>query len=508
MLTVTNGEKHDWANMPLDELVFGNAMDCDFTLRLYNLLSDELKALESYHVYKKMLKDILPFMANLENNGLLVDVDYLNVMDRELKKEIETLDSHLKTLSPVDDINPNSTKDLGEVLFGASGWGLTPTDFSAKTKSPSITEAHLKSFLKAGSKTPKEASDFIESLLAYKQKVKLHKTYVIGIKNALEYNDDGKIYSQYNFEGTVTGRLSCSAYSAGASKKKGVSFHTLPRVSSSDTLNIRNVVVADKKKAFISADFSTAELRVLAQCSRDPELIKAFNEGMDLHKYTASLIYDKPMEKITKDERQVAKSVSFLIVYGGGPFKLAEQVGKSVGYCKSIFKAYQESFPKVFSWIKFVHKYIEDNGKAVSLFGRTRNLTNVTSPSFKMKQRSLRQGMNFVIQSSASDLMLHGIARVMRTFKDLGVDADILATVHDSVEVQCPVDQIGKVSKILKEKLPCSKDYKTLYGLDFVVPFEVDIEVGKSFGDGIEAVFDNNNNLINERDIVNYVKTT
>jgi DNA polymerase-1 len=505
MLTVTNAETHDWGNMPLSDMAFGNAMDCDFTLRSWEILSKDVKRLNLDHVYYKLLKDIAVILGSVENRGISIDKEYLVVLEEILTVQLGELRTSLGDISPVSGINPNSTVHLGKVLFSSDGFDITPLEFSAKTKKPAITEEHLQT-LKRKSKN-KDVIKFIDLLLEYKSKTKQYNTYVKGVEAAIEWNEDGRIYSNYNFASTVTGRLSCSLYSAGGGMRKGVSFHTLPRPSDDD-VNIRKLMVSDNDKVFITADFSTAELRVLAQCCRDQGLLHAFKTGQDLHKYTASLIYDKPVDKITKEERQVAKSVSFLIVYGGGPSKLAQQIGKSVGYAKNIFAAYQESFPKVFEWIKFVHKYIIENKCAVSLFGRRRNLPNVDSPVSKYKFRALRQGMNFVIQSSASDMMLHALKRLNHRFLEEDLDAQILATVHDSVEVQCSKDIIKEVVEMLKYELTRTDDLEAYYNLKFLVPFEVDIEVGKSFGDATEVNFTSNGSVSNYDDIINYVENS
>ena len=507
MLTVTNGAIHDWANMPLSDMAYGCAMDTDFTLRSWKILKKDMKALHLNPVYNNLIKDITLLLGDVENRGIFVDQDYLKVLDVKLAESLETLLVELNKLSPLDeDMNPNSNAQLGKVLFEEEGFGLIPVDFSAKTKSPSITEEHLTT-LKQDISCSQSAKDFIDKLLEFKSKTKQYRTYVKGVEAALGWNGDGRIYSNYNFTATVTGRLSCSKYSAGRTKdmSKGVSFHTLPRPTS-DSVNIRNLMKADKGKAFITADFSTAELRVLAQCSGDDNLIHAFRTGQDLHKYTASLIYDKSVDQITKNERQVAKSVSFLIVYGGGPMKLSQQIGKTVDYCKSIFAAYQSSFPKVFDWIKFVHSYIRKNECAVSLFGRRRNLSNVKSPIKKYQFRALRQGMNFVIQSSASDMMLHALKRLDISLKEKGYDAEILATVHDSVEIQCDHSIIKEVVELVKKELTDTKDLETLYNLKFKVPFAVDVEVGKAFGDGMEAEFSDLGELTNGKEILKYVQ--
>jgi len=507
MLTVTEGAFHDWANMPLSDMAYGNAMDTDFTLRSWKILKKDMTAKCLNPVYNNLIKDITLLLGDVEDRGISVDQEYLKVLDEKLAETLESLHKELNDLCPWDDdLNPNSNQQLGKLLFEEDGFGLIPQDFSAKTKAPSITEEHLTK-LTSDISCSQEAKDFVVKLLDYKYKTKQYKTYVKGVEAALGWNEDGRIYSNYNFTATVTGRLSCSKYSAGRTKdmSKGVSFHTLPRPTA-DSVNIRNLMKADEGKAFITADFSTAELRVLAQCCNDENLIHAFRSGQDLHKYTASLIYGKSVDDITKDERQVAKSVSFLIVYGGGPMKLSQQIGKSIDYCKSIFAAYQSSFPKVFEWIQFVHKYIRKNECAVSLFGRRRHLSNVKSPIKKYQYRALRQGMNFVIQSSASDMMLHAIKRLDVSLKEKGYEADILATVHDSVEIQCDHSIIKEVVELVKKELTDSKDLETLYNLKFKVPFEVDVEVGKTFGDGIEAEFSDSGELTNRKDILEYVQ--
>jgi len=507
MLTVTEGAVHDWENMPLSDMAFGNAMDCDFTLRAWKILKKEMKSLYLDPVYDSLLKDITLILGEVENTGISIDQDYLGDLDKKLEVSIENLKGELNKLSPLDeDINFNSTHQVAELLFSENGFGLKPVKFSAKTKKPAITEEHLLE-IKESLDSDSDASTFIEKLLSFKSKNKQYKTYVKGVEAALSWNEDGRIYSSYNFAATVTGRLSCSRYSAGREKSKGVSFHTLPRPTDDD-VNIRKLMCSDDDNVFITADFSQAELRVLAQCSKDKNLIKAFFSGRDLHSYTASLIYGKDVNQVTKRERQVAKSVSFLIVYGGGPAKLAQQIGRSVGYCKNIFHEYQHSFPGVFKWIQFVHSYIRKNKCAVSLFGRRRNLPNVGSPIRKYQFRALRQGMNFVIQSSASDMLLHAIKRLDSALKEGKYDASILATVHDSVELQCKKSQSKEVVELMKKTLMHTDDLSNYYGLDFKIPFEVDIEVGRSFGEGLEAKFDDDDNLLNHSDILKYVEST
>lgn len=506
MLTVNKNKPKDenfWANMKLDDLAYGNAMDADFTRRAFLAMQEDMKTKNVDVVYNNLLKKIIVILGGVENKGIRVDQEYIQALDKQLQDELQSLHDKLQQLSPAGPVNPNSTAEMASVLFTSEGFNLTPTSFSEKTKIPQISEEHLVEVMEA-TKNP-EAIEFIKALLQYKYRAKQHKTYVKGVQEALEYNEDGRIYSQYNFATVVTGRLSCSTYSVG-DNKKGVSFHTLPRESEDDDVNIRRLMASDKDKVFLAADFSQAELRVLAQCCKDKNLIKAFESGQDLHKFTASLVFGKKVEEVTKEERQIAKSVSFLIVYGGGPNKLASQIGKSVNYCKGIFDAYERAFPKVFKWITNVHSMIRQNGYAVSLFGRRRHLPNINSPIKKFQHRALRQGMNFVIQSSASDLMLHSIQRLEMCKSALGVDFDILATVHDSVEVQCDKKDVDTVATLLKTVLTSTDDLYPMYGIKFVVPFEVDVEVGTSFGHLVPAKFDKTGKLLNATEIQSFLE--
>ena len=277
MLTVAKQAKKDhdfWANMPLDDLAFGNAMDCDFTLRAFHVLQKQMKEKKVDKVYDNLLKDILVILGMVENFGIKVDAEYLLDLDDALGVEIRQLKERLQELSPSGEVNPNSTPEMGSLLFTSEGFDLTPTMFSDKTKMPQISDEHLSEVLKDTSNP--DAREFIETLLQYKYRMKQYRTYVKGVEKAINYNDDGRIYYQYNFATVVTGRLSCSTYTVG-SEKKGVSFHTLPRESEGDNINIRKLMVADEGKAFLAADFSQAELRVLAQCCGDKGLIEAFN---------------------------------------------------------------------------------------------------------------------------------------------------------------------------------------------------------------------------------------
>lgn len=322
----------------------------------------------------------------------------------------------------------------------------------------------------------RNARRFVKGLLDLRKSEKLSKTYIDGTKKAIEYNGMDKVFCDFRFDGTATGRLSCAAYNA--QKAMGVSFHTLPRETEN---NIRSLFSAPKGWAFIAADYAAMELRVLSHIAKEGNMQLAFNQGADLHTYTAKLLFNK--EQISKEERQIAKAVSFLIVYGGGAFNLSETMNIPMKRAEKIIKDYENVYPGIFAYMDHVNNFIKTNGYAYTIFGRKRNLPDVYSRDRQVVNRALRQGLNFTIQSSASDILLTSLLGASRRFKEAGLEATPVATVHDSIEIVCPKEEVQKTVEILYDEMVNYPTIKEVFNIHFDVPLAIDIEVGTSFGD-------------------------
>lgn len=326
----------------------------------------------------------------------------------------------------------------------------------------------------------REARDFLSGLLNLRKAEKLKKTYINGTKNALETTQNGKIYVDYRMDGTSTGRLSCAAYNAEA--PLGVSFHTLPRETNT---NIRSMFVAPPGDAFVTVDYAAMELRVLAHVAKEKSMQHAFNSGADLHTYTAKLLFGR--DKISKEERQIAKTVSFLIVYGGGAFNLSETMRIPLDRAKEIINNYKRVYPGVFRYMEHVNEFIRENGYAYTIFGRRRNLRDVNSKDKGVVNRALRQGLNFTIQSTASDILLCGLLGIHDSFTNAKMKSRIVATVHDSIELICPPEELAEACSIVFNELVNYPYMRNKFGIDLAVPLGVDMEVGRSFGDGVSV---------------------
>jgi DNA polymerase-1 len=326
-----------------------------------------------------------------------------------------------------------------------------------------------------------QARGFIETLLNLRKLEKLYKTYIKGTSKAIKYNERHKVFMSFNLDGTTTGRLSCTGYSGNEGNNMGISFHTLPRDKEH---NIRDMFVAPEGWDFITADYSAMELRVLAHIADEKNMKEAFTQGKDLHTYTASLVFNKAESKVTKQERQIAKAVSFLIVYGGGPFNLSETMDISLRRAEKIIDQYAKVYPGVFKYMSRVNAAIEEDGYITTIFGRRRNLPDVKSNVFKIKNRALRQGLNFTVQSAASDVLVCAVLGIVETLKKRGLEAKFQATVHDSLEFICPKTETREVCDIIKDEMVNCNYMKKNLNLILDIPLSIDLEVGSSFGDG------------------------
>jgi len=329
-----------------------------------------------------------------------------------------------------------------------------------------------------------EVKRFVDKFSEYKKLNKLHSVYIQGASRALENTGNGRMYVSYRIDGTVTGRLSNSGARIGrkASDRIGVSFHTLPRESLS--VNIRDYVVAPPGHDFITIDMKAMELRVLAHVANEQNMIHAFKSGVDLHSYSAGLTFKKDPSKVSKLERQIAKEVSFLTVYGGTAFTLASKRNIPEERAEEIINSWLAAFPGVGRYMEMTDDYIKQHKFAKTIFGRFRHLPNITSPFKRVRREAFRQGLNFTIQSSASDILLCGMLGVINKLKPY--KAKVVATVHDSIELISPKEETEEVIKIVSDELVNYHYLKENFNINLRVPLAVDVEVGSSFGNGVE----------------------
>ena len=552
MLTVQNPESHDWANMDIKDLLIGNTLDSFVT---YGLL-DKLELPEQTKQVNLLLSHCLPIFNSMEERGLDVDREVLDKIHAAIQKQILLNEQALKDIVIVkefsEEFNVASNKQLDEFFtkYGNLAGDIRKTaniSRSPKTDKYSYNEVNLTKLkskcnemltLGIGSlltdtemDTLSQIHDMLSVVLSNRELKKLFSAYIDTAKTIVETLGTNKLYCNYKFTGTVTGRLSCEAMQYGK-EKLGVSMHTVPR---NEKYNMRDVIVPSPEELedgylFFTIDYSAMELRVLAQACKDLELIRAFKSGTDLHTVTASKIFRKELDLVTSEERQIGKMTNFLTVYGGGPKRLAEVLNVPYPEARNIIKNYHKSFPGIDEFRSRVVTGLKDCNETFSLFGRRR----VCSEQYddvedKYDQfRLQRQAVNSIIQSSASDILLVSLVGLDKYINENNIRGRMVATVHDSIEfVMHRLDFFEHFQELVDVFVnPAYRDagITSLYEYQrdsavkespiesWEIPLEIDISLGRSFGSHMDLNFSYNSDeqnyvIHNTEDIVKYVST-
>jgi DNA polymerase-1 len=428
----------------LDELtipfVSAYAMaDAKWTWRLDEKYMPEIKRLGLINVFEKLLMPLLKILYKMERRGIRIDTDQLDKIDRKVSTDIAIAIRDIdKALGRT--INLNSTKQLREVLFGKSYLNLKPIKWTDGGKKgipePSTDEETLTELAK---KNPVCAR-----IAELRGLSKIKGTYMDGLRAHLE---DGRIHTNFRMGSTVTGRLSSS----------DPNLQNIPaRIELGK--DIRNMFIADPGDVLIVGDLSNIELRMLAHYSQCPVMIKAFQNGEDLHYKTAQTIFHTV--KPTKDQRNIAKSVNFGIVYGQGHKSLAEQLGitneESQQYINGVFHTY----PGIGPWIEATHMSAQNRGYVRTMLGRYRRLPDINTPQtaprgseeskkqWAKKSYAQRQSVNSVIQGSAFDLLSLAMVKMDPL---LPMFCKLLLQVHDELVFSCRKSVADKAMAIIKE---------------------------------------------------------
>jgi DNA polymerase I-like protein with 3'-5' exonuclease and polymerase domains/uracil-DNA glycosylase len=503
--------------VPLHELQLYGGVDADVTRRLssiqLNRLNEEAKqsGLVSSHTRRLMATHAVPasrVLGEMEYYGTRIDQAYIGVLQKGLTKVIEDSLAELAKMAP--GVNINSAPELAKLLYD-QGWKhpdgtVMPTVKClelTKGGARSVAEKALKPYLKYDTVTengkkkeiPKKESYFLHHLFLYKKALKARDTFLVNIR--VLSRRDGVIHTSFHLNGTGTGRLSSSDMNLQNVPKKLAGY------------NLKKLFIADSSDyVIVNADYKGAEVRVFTAYARDPALIKALNEGLDMHSFFAAKVFGHPYEDfenrdneasgLSKEYRDLLgklrtqiKRVVFGILYGAGEGKIAETIGVTKEDGKALIELLFTMFPAIKDYIEEVKMLVMRDGYVETLFGRRRRFP-LTATS-RHRSRAERQACNFKIQSTSSDIVIGQLIEIRnvifseQTWPEWGIHKPLhtygvrlLLTVHDSIVLQWP-----------KKLLPALEPWLTHYGETRVrdkypwlpVPFKMDIEVGDSYGE-------------------------
>ncbi|MCX6143933.1 MAG: DNA polymerase I [Ignavibacteriales bacterium] len=448
-LTGSGKEQKPIRDVPLQSLSDYSCEDADITLRLYEALHEKLSAQKMLKLCEDLEFPLVAVLARMERAGIGIDVEYLKKMSKDLEQVLGLLVKEIHAFAGYE-FNINSTQQLGEVLFVK----LKLPTFK-KTKTGFSTDVGVLESLQ-------HEHPIIEKLLEYRQLAKLKSTYVDALP-ALINHRTGRVHTSFNQTVASTGRLSSS----------DPNLQNIP-IRTELGKSIRKAFVpANKSDLILSADYSQIELRVMAHISRDEALSEAFRNNEDIHMTTAAKVFGVDVSEITKDMRRKAKEVNFGIMYGIGPFGLANRLEISQGEAKDIIARYFERFPKVKQYITDTISSVRSKGYVETLLGRRRYLPDINSGNQNIRQNAERQAINMPIQGTAADMLKLAMIEIDHAFTKQALQSQMLLQVHDELVFEVKKKEEKEVRTIV-EKLMRN-------AMKLNVPIVVEIGVGKNW---------------------------
>ncbi len=396
----------------------------------------------------KIMRDIeMPLTSvlyEMEKEGVLVRRDELKAYGDKLAVRIAELEKEIKEKSG-EDFNINSPKQLGEILFEKMN-----IPGGKKTKTGYSTAADV--LEKLAPEYP-----FVADILEYRALTKLKSTYADGLDAFIA--GDGRIHTSFNQTITATGRISST----------DPNLQNIP-IRTELGRQLRGVFVPKDGCVFIDADYSQIELRVLASLSGDSGLIDAYKEDKDIHRITASKVFNVPFDEVTDELRRNAKAVNFGIVYGISSFGLSQDLSIGQKEAKAYIESYFKTYPKIKEYLDRLVSDAKEKGYSETYFGRRRPIPELKSSNFMQRQFGERVAMNAPIQGTAADIMKIAMLNVSKALKESGLKAKMLLQVHDEIVVEAPVEEKDQVSELITNAMKSAAD------------LAVSLEVGMGIG--------------------------
>ena len=414
---------------------------------LFAKMKAEITARDEDALYSDIEFPLAQVLADMTRIGVLVDKDGIEQFGVKMRDELEQVLGRIHMETGSTSFNPNSPKQLGEMLFDTMG-----LPHGKKTQRGWSTDAET---LEALRDYP-----LVEDILQYRAYQKLNSTYVEGLLKVI--GEDGRIHSTFNQTEARTGRLSSD----------NPNLQNIP-IRTELGSQLRAYFIAKPGCVLVDADYSQIELRILAHITGDAHMQQAFLNGEDIHRSTAAKIYGIPQSEVTPRLRSSAKAINFGIMYGKGAYSLAKDIGVTVKEADAFLKNYLAAFPSVSGYMDKTIADAKANGYVSTLFGRRRALPELASSNFNVRSSGERMARNTPIQGTAADVIKLAMVRVWKRLRDEKMESRLILTVHDELIVEAPEAEAEKAAQILREEMEGCVQY--------AVPLSTDVHAGKNW---------------------------
>ena len=415
------------------------AEDADVTLQLKQALYPMIEQIGLQHLYFEIEEPMIAVLADIEMAGVRIDSEALAVYAVELNRKLAELEAAIRTEAGEPNLNINSARQLGEVLFGKMRIAEKPK--MTKTKQFCTDEDYLQSFARK--------HRIVDLILEYRGVKKLLSTYVEALPQLVN-RSTGRIHTSFNQAVTATGRLSST----------NPNLQSIP-VRGDMGRRIRKAFIpSDDDHLLLSADYSQVELRLMAHLSGDESLIAAFEHGEDIHAATAAKLFNKTLDEVTSEERRRAKTANFGIIYGISAFGLSQRLEIPRKEAKEIIDGYFASYPGVKKYMDNVVEKAKEEGFVSTIFGRRRYLNDIASHNAIARGLAERNAVNAPIQGSAADIMKIAMINVHRRFAAEGIRSRVILQVHDELVVDMLRSEQERVTAIVTECMESAAQLK------------------------------------------------
>lgn len=404
--------------------------DADVTLKLKNILEDELRKNGAEDLFYNIEMPLVPVLAYMERNGVRLDTGALQQSSEHFTKKMNEIEQEIYALAGVE-FNISSPKQVGEILFEK----LKIIEKAKKTKSGqySTSEEVLESL--------RGKHPVIEKILDYRGLKKLLSTYIDALPLLINPKT-GKIHTSFNQTITATGRLSSS----------NPNLQNIP-IRDENGKEIRKAFIPEDGCLFFSADYSQIELRIMAHLSEDKNMIDAFLSGYDIHAATAAKVYKIDINDVTREQRSKAKTANFGIIYGISVFGLAERMGVDRKEAKELIDGYFETYPDVKRYMDKSIEVARENGYVETIFHRKRFLPDINSRNAIVRGYAERNAINAPIQGSAADIIKVAMIRIYERFKRENIKSKMILQVHDELNFSVYPEEKEMVGRIVIEEM-------------------------------------------------------
>ncbi len=440
------------ADVPVERVARYACADADVAFRLARRFEGQLREAGLWDLFSRVEMPLVPVLGRMEQAGVAIDVPFLKTMSAELGEKITGIEAQIYE-AVGHQLNLNSTQQLAKVLYeelklpasrrGASGGYSTDADTLEELR---------------------PVHPVIGLILDYRQLVKLKSTYVDALPLMINPRT-GRVHTSFNQIGAATGRLSSSE----------PNLQNIPIRTDLGRQVRRAFVAGSPDSVLLTADYSQVELRILAHVTQDPNLIASFSAGRDIHAATASQILGVPLAAVTADQRRLAKTVNFGVLYGMGEYGLATQLGIARTEARAFIENYFAQFPTVARYLDQTKRTAQEQGYVTTLLGRRRYIPELKTPNRQLRAQAERIAINTPIQGTAADIIKVAMVRIDRALRERGLAAKMILQVHDELVFEVPRREVEEVRELavslMENAFPLS------------VPLKVEAHIGPNWQD-------------------------